>query len=101
DLANVMPPPDAPPSPGTGLAYLECGKLFVEYAASARAEACLDLAVAQLPASGYPHFYRGLAREQRGGLEAARDDFTQAVRLDDPKSPNPYFRESLARVNAT
>ena len=41
-----------------------------------------------------------MAQENLGKLDLARASYAKAVETDDPKNPNPVFRQALARFDA-
>jgi hypothetical protein len=80
-------------------AYLRCGTRLLEYEAVGLAESCLATSARISAANPYPFFYLGVIREKQGDLEGAKREFGRALALDDPRWPNPAFRDAIARVD--
>lgn len=81
-----------------GYQYLNCGAALLSYGNLAGAKKCLDSSVRLLPENPYPHFYLGEVQERLGRIELARVSIERAIALDDPKSPDPYFRPALEHL---
>jgi hypothetical protein len=96
DILSASTRRAAPETVGTKA--LACGADMLAKNELDKAEWCLALALRDIPANPYPHFYLGAIREKRGDLEGARKLYARAMDLDDKKSPNAYFAEALARV---
>lgn len=81
-----------------GYQYLNCGAALLSYGNLAGAKKCLESSSRLLPENPYPHFYLGELQQKQGLLDLARASFGKAITLDNPKSPNPYFRQALALI---
>lgn len=82
-----------------GNQYLNCGTTLLSYGNIVGAEKCLISSTRLIPKSPYPYFFLGKIQERQGLTELARASFERAVALDNPKSPNPYFREALKLIS--
>ena len=82
-----------------GYQYLNCGAALLSYGNLAGAEKCLESSLRLLPGNPYPHFYLGEIQQKQGLIDLARASFDRAIALDDPKSPNPYFRQALELIS--
>ena len=80
--------------------YFRCGTLLLTYQNAAMAEKCLARAIELLPKNPYYFYFHGIAQENLGKLDLARASYAKAVETDDPKNPNPIFRQALANVDA-
>ena len=90
--------PDPARKPPDGYTYLACGTALLNYQEAAGAEKCLAQSAKLIPNNPYPYFYLGLIREKRGLTESARVLLEKAIDLDDPKSPNAWFRTALRQL---
>jgi tetratricopeptide (TPR) repeat protein len=81
-----------------GYQYLECGGALLVYENLSGAEKCLTQSVRLIPDNPYPYFYLGQIHEKRGLFELAIASYEKAVAADNPKSPNPAFKNALERV---
>jgi|GEM_PF-6027100 len=82
-----------------GYQYLVCGTALLSYENLAGAERCLVQSSRLISENPYPYFYLGNLQEKQGMTELARTSFERAMALDDPKSPNPWFRKALEHVS--
>ena len=80
--------------------YFRCGTLLLTYQNAALAEKCLARAIELLPKNPYYFYFQGMAQENLGKLDLARASYAKAVETDDPKNPNPVFRQALAHFDA-
>jgi hypothetical protein len=82
----------------TGYQYLDCGVQLLSYENLSGAKACLIQSVRLIPENPYPYFYLGQLYEREEFFSLAVSFYEKAVFLDNPKSPNSYFRRELDRV---
>lgn len=82
-----------------GYQYLVCGTALLGYENLTGAEKCLMQSALLIPENPYPYFHLGVIQEKQGMPELARLSFERAMALDDPKSPNPWFRKALDHVS--
>jgi tetratricopeptide (TPR) repeat protein len=85
---------------GTPAQYYRCGTALLHYRSYALAEKCLSRAIELAPNNPYAYYFRALAEEGLGKPDLARASYAKAIEQDNPKAPNPAFRQALARLDA-